>query len=277
MNHMLQQFLLRAIWQSAKESWIVQGCLWVWGFLGVYDLALSQLLTAEAAAQYPKAHMIAAWVPNWAYPVGMSLIFAFAAYRYAASQVAKMAELTGGIGDDVPEAVVEQFIRLRVQYDLGRPNGEITSKLIFVRIEHENVLVLWSEEESSFLMMRSGSKKLEKIADPLPQADPVYFDDDTMRLKTLTPPTKLPPLGGLGRLWEIDRASWEWMGYRIRAMQYAPGSVFVQHCKAGRIIGPLPSTIPARSTFYVVRSDLTYETIHSSSIAAPSPSLSMPP
>jgi hypothetical protein len=56
--------------------------------------------------------------------------------------------------------------------------------------------------------------------DPSPVDDERYFDNDALRKLTKTPKNKCPPMGGLARLWEINRKEWEWTGYRVIEYHY---------------------------------------------------------
>lgn len=149
------------------------------------------------------------------------------------------------LSHNVPKEIVAAFDSVAAP-QLGKP-GEIKPAISFAYAVHERATSLWFVPDitSIFLPTASGDKPVKYLPNSAiwkgNEGGKNYFDDETARKLTGTPKDKYPPLGGLARLWELDKNRWDWIGYREFEYHYGPNKVFFQRFERGLKIGPLPA------------------------------------
>jgi hypothetical protein len=119
----------------------------------------------------------------------------------------------------VPENVQNAF-DATIEPRLGKRISDIITLPTASYVVLDNTDAIWTTiPKIQMIFLRLDSKVIYH-SDPSPVDDERYFDNDALRKLTKTPKNKCPPMGGLARLWEINRKEWEWTGYRVIEYHY---------------------------------------------------------
>jgi hypothetical protein len=262
--------ILRECIRQSLFKWLNR-LLWL---LGLYDLIISQFVPESLQKEFPNAYALAgkvpAFIPLLAYPIVFLLLLSGGLAQLALAYRNTLHEISGGDGDDVPTQVLAEMLKFAQTERLGAPIAGRIAHSGFSLSEHENAAILWSGTENVMVFLPSDDRPAITVPDLYPEGDQAYFDDRIMRERTATPENKLPPLGGVGRLWEKEKQSWQWIGYRKRYVIFGRAQVFTQRFTEGRVMGPLPAPhTDTSSRFYVIRNDGSYVPFTSDRVPPP--------